>query len=151
MRKPKLVPNAKAVAKRSWSFRLNAVGAVLGAAELGMSVFAASPPISPAVFATVYAAVNLGGMAARLAERIGEGPRTLSRWRVGEGKPSTRTMSWTREWALRTAAEVLAAAGEQDLADGVLDRHRAIRHRAAERGRAAFEAAVAARSSVSGR
>ncbi|CAM3147461.1 hypothetical protein JHFBIEKO_0251 [Methylobacterium mesophilicum] len=66
MRKPKLVPNAKAVAKRSWSFRLNAVGAVLGAAELGMSVFAASPPISPAVFATVYAAVNLGGMAARL-------------------------------------------------------------------------------------
>ena len=44
MRKPKLVSNAKTVAKRSWSFRLNAVRAVLGAVELGMSVFSASPP-----------------------------------------------------------------------------------------------------------
>jgi hypothetical protein len=66
VRKPKLVPDAKRVAKHSWSFRLNALGAVLGAAELGMSVFAASPPVSPGVFAAAYAAVNLGGMAARL-------------------------------------------------------------------------------------
>lgn len=89
----------------------------------------------------------------KLADKIGEGPRTLARWRVGEGKPSTRTMAWARELALRTAADVLAAAGEQDLADGVLDRHRAIRHRAAEQGRAAFEAAMAARggASVAGR
>jgi hypothetical protein len=60
-------------------------------------------------------------------------------------------MAWAEELALRTAAEVLAAAGERDLADGVLAPHQAIRHRAAEQGRAAFEAAMAARSSVAGR
>ncbi len=89
----------------------------------------------------------------KLADRIGENPRSLFRWRVGEGAPSARTMSWAREWALRTAADVLAAAGERDLADGVLARHQAIRHRAAEQGRAAFEAAMAARggASVAGR
>ena len=92
-----------------------------------------------------YAALARIGMAihgdrweGKLADKIGEGPRTLSRWRVGEGSPNARTMALAREWALRTAADVLAAAGEQDLADGVLDRHRAIRHRAAEQGRAAF-------------
>ncbi|KQP79246.1 hypothetical protein [Methylobacterium sp. Leaf117] len=85
----------------------------------------------------------------KIADRIGENPRTLSRWRVGEGKPSARTMSWARELALRTAADVVAAAGEQDLADGVLDRHRAIRHRAAEQGKAAFAAAMAARGGAS--
>ena len=66
MKKPKLVPNAKRVARHSWSFRLNAVGAVLGAVELGMSVFASSPPISLPVFAGLYAALNLAGAATRL-------------------------------------------------------------------------------------
>ncbi|GEL42900.1 MULTISPECIES: DUF7940 domain-containing protein [Methylobacteriaceae] len=66
MRRPKLVPHPKRVARHSWSFRLNALGAVLGAVELGMSVFAASPPVSPGVFAAAYAGVNLAGMAARL-------------------------------------------------------------------------------------
>ncbi len=58
----------------------------------------------------------------KVAEALGEGPRTLRRWRAGEGAPSLRTMAWAREWALRTAADVLAAAGEQDLADEVAAR-----------------------------
>jgi len=66
MRKPKLVHNAKRVAKHSWSFQLNAVGAVLAAVELGMSVFASDPPISLPVFAGLYAGLNLTGAATRL-------------------------------------------------------------------------------------
>ena len=66
MRKPKLVPNAKAVVRHSWSFRLNVVGLVLGAVELWMSVFASSPPISLPVFAALYSSVKLAGAAARL-------------------------------------------------------------------------------------
>lgn len=106
---------------------------------------------SYAALASIGRAVHGDRWEGKLAEPVGEGPRTLSRWRRGEGAPPARTMSWAREWALRTAAEVLAAAGERDLADGVLVRHQAIRHRAAEQGRAAFEAAMDARSSVSGR
>ncbi|UYW28355.1 hypothetical protein OKC48_07520 [Methylorubrum extorquens] len=66
MKRPRLVPNAKRVAKHSWSFWLNGVGAVLGAVELGMSVFASSPPIPVPAFAALYAGVNLLGMGARL-------------------------------------------------------------------------------------
>lgn len=79
----------------------------------------------------------------KVSEHLGEGPRTIRRWRNGEGRPSGRTMAWAREWALRTAADVLAAAGEQDLADDVLARLQAIKRRAAEQGRAAFRAAQA--------
>lgn len=53
---------------------------------------------------------------------------------------------WAREWAMRTAADVLAAAGEQDLADDVLAQLQAVRRRAAEQGRAAFHAAAQARA-----
>ena len=66
MRKPKLVSNVRRVARHSWSFRLNAVGAVLGAGELGMSVFASNPPISLPVFAGIYAGLNLAGAVTRL-------------------------------------------------------------------------------------
>ena len=97
---------------------------------------------SYAALARIGRAIHGDRWEGKVADRLGENPRTLSRWRVGEGSPNARTIAWAREWALRTAAEVLAAAGEQDLADGVLARHRAIRHRAAEQGRAAFEAAV---------
>ncbi len=46
MRKPKLNPvaNAKAVARHSWSFQLNAVAAVASAVGIGMSVLAGAPP-----------------------------------------------------------------------------------------------------------
>ena len=47
---------------------------------------------------------------------------------------------------MRTAADVLAAAGEQDLADDVLAQLQAVRRRAAEQGRAAFHAAAQARA-----
>jgi len=79
----------------------------------------------------------------KVAEALGEGPRTLRRWRNGEGAPTARTMAWAREWALRTAADVLAAAGEQDLADDVRARLQSIRRRAAEQGRVAHAAAQA--------
>ena len=58
----------------------------------------------------------------KVAPHLGEGPRTLHRWRNGEGAPNARTMARAREWAMRTAADALAAAGEQDLADDVLAR-----------------------------
>ncbi|KQO61756.1 helix-turn-helix transcriptional regulator [Methylobacterium sp. Leaf88] len=112
---------------------------------------ALEPEPSYAALSRIGRAIHGDRWEGKLADKIGEGPRTLSRWRRGEGSPNARTMAWAREWALRTAADVLAAAGEQDLADGVLDRHRAIRQRAAEQGKAAFAAAMAARSSVPGR
>lgn len=77
----------------------------------------------------------------KIAESIGESPRTLRRWRDGEGVPSARTMAWTRQWAMKTAANLLDAAGEADLAGDVRDRLRSLDRRAVEKGRAAFLAA----------
>ncbi len=53
MRKPKLNPvaNAKAVARHSWSFQLNAVAAVASAVGIGMSVLAGAPPVNLVWFA----------------------------------------------------------------------------------------------------
>lgn len=79
----------------------------------------------------------------KIAEAIGESPRTLRRWRDGEGSPGPRTMAWCRQWALRTAADLLAAAGEADLAGDVRDRMRSLDRRAVEKGRDAFLAARA--------
>jgi hypothetical protein len=44
LRKPKIVPNAKAVAKHSWSFQLNLLATVASSVVLGMSVLAGAPP-----------------------------------------------------------------------------------------------------------
>ncbi|KMO15986.1 hypothetical protein [Methylobacterium platani] len=68
MRKPKLNPvaNAKAVARHSWSFQLNAVAAVASAVGIGMSVLAGAPPVNPVWFAVAYGAVNLISAGARL-------------------------------------------------------------------------------------
>ncbi|GJD70663.1 hypothetical protein [Methylobacterium gnaphalii] len=52
-------------------------------------------------------------------------------------------MAWAREWALATAADVLAAAWEQDLVDDVRARLQGIKRRAAEQGRAIHAAARA--------
>ncbi|MCP1549443.1 MULTISPECIES: hypothetical protein [Methylobacteriaceae] len=104
---------------------------------------------SYAALARIGRAIHGQHWEGKIADRIGENPRKLSRWRIGEGAPSAGTMAWAREMALRTAADVLAAAGEQDLADGVRARHQAIRHRAAEQGKVAFAAAMAARGAAS--
>lgn len=79
----------------------------------------------------------------KVAEALGEGERNFRRWRNGEGRPSARTMAWAREWGLRTAADVLDAAGERDLADDVRARLQSIKRRAAENGRAIHAAAQA--------
>ncbi len=65
MRKPKLVSNAKAVARHSWSFQLNVVATVASSVVLGMSVLAGAPPINPVWFAALYGAVNLVAAGAR--------------------------------------------------------------------------------------
>lgn len=79
----------------------------------------------------------------KVCDHLGESPRTLRRWRDGEGAPSTRTMAWCREWAMRTAADLLDAAGEADLAGDVRDRLRSLDRRAVEKGHAAFMASRA--------
>lgn len=84
----------------------------------------------------------------KVCDHLGESPRTLRRWRDGEGAPSARTMAWCREWAMRTAADLLAAAGEADLAGDVRDKMRSLDRRATEKGRAAFLAAREAQSPV---
>lgn len=68
MRKPKLKPvaNAKAVARHSWSFQLNAVATVASAVAIGMSVLAGAPPVNPVWFAIGYGLVNLVAAGARL-------------------------------------------------------------------------------------
>lgn len=68
MKKPKLkpVPNAKAVARHSWSFRLNAIATVASAVAIGMSVLAGAPPVNPIWFAVGYGLVNLLATGARL-------------------------------------------------------------------------------------
>lgn len=65
MRKPKIVPNAKAVARHSWSFWLNAIATVASSIVLGMSVLAGAPPINPVWFAALYGLVNLLAAGAR--------------------------------------------------------------------------------------
>ncbi|MCJ2084212.1 hypothetical protein [Methylobacterium sp. J-090] len=79
----------------------------------------------------------------KVCDHLGESPRTLRRWRDGEGAPSVRTMAWAKQWALRTAMDLLAAAGEADLAGDVRDRLRSLDRRAVEKGRDAFLAARA--------
>lgn len=88
-------------------------------------------------------AAHGGHWEGKVCEHLGESPRTLRRWRDGEGAPSVRTMAWCRQWALRTAMDLLSAAGEADLAGDVCDRMRSLDRRAVEKGHAAFMASRA--------
>ncbi|TXM74147.1 hypothetical protein FV226_07675 [Methylobacterium sp. WL12] len=65
MRKPKIVPNPKAVARHSWTFQLNLFATVASSVVLGMSVLAGSPPVDPVWFAVGYGVVNLLATGAR--------------------------------------------------------------------------------------
>ncbi|GJD87252.1 hypothetical protein BHAOGJBA_0752 [Methylobacterium hispanicum] len=62
MRKPKLVPNPKTVAKHSRVVWLSGAGFVFSAVQAGMSCLAADPPFSPPVFAVATAVVSLGAL-----------------------------------------------------------------------------------------
>ncbi|TXN47361.1 hypothetical protein [Methylobacterium sp. WL7] len=66
MRKPKPIPNVKAVVRHSWSFQLNALATVASAVAIGMSVLAGAPPVNPMWFAVGYGLVNLVATGARL-------------------------------------------------------------------------------------
>ncbi|MGY6285476.1 hypothetical protein ACXIT0_21640 [Methylorubrum extorquens] len=103
------------------------------------------PALDPAPtyedLARIGSAVHGQHWEGKVAPRLGEHPRTLHRWRNGAGAPSARSLAW----ALQTAADVLAAAGEQDLADDVAARLQALKSRASgARRRKLAEAAAAA-------
>ncbi|MEE8628190.1 MULTISPECIES: hypothetical protein [Methylobacterium] len=66
MRRPRLVPNARRVARHSWSFWLSLFGVVCSAVEAGMGVLAGSPPVDPTTFAFALTGVTLAGAVARL-------------------------------------------------------------------------------------
>ncbi|WP_437871127.1 hypothetical protein ACSD7O_19375 [Methylorubrum extorquens] len=107
------------------------------------------PALDPAPtyedLARIGSAVHGQHWEGKVAPRLGEHPRTLHRWRNGAGAPSARSLAWARQWALQTAADVLAAAGEQDLADDVAARLQALKSRASgARRRKLAEAAAAA-------
>lgn len=79
----------------------------------------------------------------KLAADIGESDRTVRRWRAGEAATTPEAMAAARLWAIETAAGLLAAAGEEDLAGEVRAREQSMRLRNAERAAARHAANVA--------
>ncbi|GJD97446.1 hypothetical protein [Methylobacterium iners] len=96
----------------------------------------AAPPLAEAP--SYYALSRIGravhGMLweGKIAPHLGKNPREVRRWRDGECAPSARTMHLARLWGLGVAADVLAAAGEPDLAKAVRRRRAVIKAEAGE-------------------
>ncbi|GEL42909.1 MULTISPECIES: hypothetical protein [Methylobacteriaceae] len=104
-----------------------------------------APPLDESPFRTL----ELIGRAAhgdhwlgKLAPFLGEGDRTLRRWRDGDGVPSPQAVASAREYARHTAQLLLAAAGEDELSEAVARRRSDQRRADAERGKAALAAAL---------
>jgi len=72
----------------------------------------------------------------------GESDRTLRRRRDGEGTPSPQAVASARGYARHTAQLLLAAAGEDELAEAVARRRSDQRRADTERGRAVLHAAL---------
>lgn len=70
-----LVKNWRAVLRHAWSFRLNAVAAVLTATEFVLPVFMDSPPIGQGWFAGFAFLVSMAAMGARFVAQ-----RKVSAW-----------------------------------------------------------------------
>lgn len=63
MKRPEIVPNAKAVARHSRVVWLSLAGFAFSAVQAGMACLVADPPFSPPVFAAVTTLVSLGAAA----------------------------------------------------------------------------------------
>ena len=79
----------------------------------------------------------------KLAEDTGQRDRTFRRFRSGEMATTPEAMAAARSWAIETAAGLLAAAGEEDLAGEVRAREQAMRLRNTDRALAVHAANMA--------
>ncbi|MFF9550857.1 hypothetical protein [Methylobacterium fujisawaense] len=86
----------------------------------------------------------------KLAAQAAIDERAIRRYRAGELATTPEAMARARLWALETAARLLAAAGEEDIANEVRAREQAMRLRNAERARAIHAANVAKASAKQG-
>jgi len=69
MQKPKLIPNARRVARKSWALRLAVLSAVLSGAEVAVGILAASAPSR--VLAAAAGVVAVASAVARLIQQQG--------------------------------------------------------------------------------
>lgn len=79
----------------------------------------------------------------KLGAQAGIDERAIRRFRAGELATTPEALARARLWALETAAGLLAAAGEEDLAGEVRAKEQGMRLRNAERARAVHAANVA--------
>ncbi|ACB24637.1 hypothetical protein [Methylobacterium radiotolerans] len=79
----------------------------------------------------------------KLGAQAGIEERSIRRFRAGELATTPEAMARARLWAIETAAGLLAAAGEADLAGEVRAREQAMRLRNTERARAVHAANLA--------
>lgn len=63
--------NWKTIAKKSWSFKWNILGVVLGSVALAFPYFYDMMILSPSVFAVVFLCINLGAGFVRLLYQPG--------------------------------------------------------------------------------
>jgi hypothetical protein len=67
--KPSLIPNWRETIKHAWSFKLDAAGVVLGAAEFGVQAVSSNPPINQGTFAILGMVVTALSMILRLVRQ----------------------------------------------------------------------------------
>ncbi|WCS27970.1 hypothetical protein LOK46_14435 [Methylobacterium sp. NMS14P] len=79
----------------------------------------------------------------KLGLQAGIEERSIRRFRAGEIATTPEAMARARLWAIETAARLLAAAGEEDIAGEVRAREQAMQLRNAERARAVHAANLA--------
>lgn len=72
----------------------------------------------------------------KIAEHLGESDRIVRRWRAGDATPTPMAVARAKDYARHTALLLLAAAGEDELAEAVARRRADLSREASERGRA---------------